>query len=561
MLQFDVVLVAPLNPTGAYAVRFQNNIQCIFNRVRLLYGASPQEDLLQYGLLVRFLTETTSTGQNNNINQMSIADGIGGSATASILTAQTAGVTASAFSGTGTVGSITVTNTGMYVGQPVLLAGFQGPTPVDAELNGYYIVQSLNSTTGITINTTTTAITTLGTVTAEGAAFGLVNSRQAKIQGLEGGFTGNYAVSSLDNGWTQTNGTGAGIVPNNNVGLPGGLNTPAANYCVRRYMVNFALGVMTQDKLLPTKYMASQLAIEITLETPENCLYVPVGATAGWSSPPTYLVGNVTLIPEIIEFDDAYDNEFLAGLESGGVPLKFSTWNYFQFSTQGSSSLQLQVTERSRSVKGIIALLRRQTGLFAVDSHACLFDSTTQRGLVTGGSTMKQFQYRIGGRYFPAAPVELSLSGVNTCNGGAEAYSELAKFLNIVGDARLSTNITPMNWAVPARTHQAVNAWPEYDYSYAIAGYHKFGSPLMTLIEQATSAYCGDMPSSMFACAINFETSNGVEISGLNAEEQADISFNVSWSSSQSTGCQIEIFTFVDRMWVLRPNNYLDLIQ
>jgi len=50
-LEFDVTLVVPANPlsaTGAftgfdYSLRFQSNIQSIFNRVRLLYGATPLE--------------------------------------------------------------------------------------------------------------------------------------------------------------------------------------------------------------------------------------------------------------------------------------------------------------------------------------------------------------------------------------------------------------------------------------------------------------------------------------------------------------------------------------
>lgn len=51
-LEFDVTLVVPANPLGAttgaasgfdYSLRFQSNIQSIFNRVRLLYGATPLE--------------------------------------------------------------------------------------------------------------------------------------------------------------------------------------------------------------------------------------------------------------------------------------------------------------------------------------------------------------------------------------------------------------------------------------------------------------------------------------------------------------------------------------
>lgn len=307
--------------------------------------------------------------------------------------------------------------------------------------------------------------------------------------------------------------------------------------------------------------MASQLAIEITLERPENCIYQPVGATANADGGgPTYMVGNVALIPEIIEFDDVYDNNFLTALESGGVPIKFATWNYFQFTTQSSSSLQLSITERSRSVKGLLAIQRRAQGSFQYDSHACVFDSSPLTNLTTGTS-MKEFQYRIGGRYFPGQPVELVLPGSNSTNGGAEAYTELAKFLNIVGDARLSTNMIPLNWAVQPVTHREDNLLPEYDYSYSLAGYKSSGQPIMLKTENTFSAFCGNMPSCMFACAINFETSNGMEISGLNAEEQSDISFNVKWTSAQSGAHQIEVFTYCDRMLVLKVFYFINCSQ
>lgn len=481
-MQFDVVLFGPTNP-GAYAVRIQNNIQSLFNRVRLLYGASPQEDLLQYNVLVRCLTEWTCTRQGADMDQTSIADGIAG-----------------------------------------VVQGFQASMNTD--------------------NTPSSV-----------AWDARVNGRQAYIQGIEGGFVG------APNSKETTNGVGLGVVPNNSqpATLPGGI-APNGVYSVRRYMVNFALGVFTQDKLIPTKYMASQLAIEITLEQAAACLYQPVGVEAN-TAPPTYAIGNINLIPEIIEFDDTYDEQFLRGLETGGVPIKFSTWHYFQFTTQGSSSLQLQITERSRSVKGLFAIQRRQPVGLQYDSHACLFDSSTLTSSSTG-STMQQYQFRIGGRYFPAAPVQLSANvGSSICNGGAEAYVELEKLLNIVGDYRLSTNTTCLNWAIPAITTSSTVIYPEYDYSYAIAGYSPVGVPDYLKLEATTSCVAGNAPSCMYACAINFETSNGIEISGLNAEEQSDISFNVMWSSGQATGFSIEVMSYVDVMWVLRPNNYLDLIQ
>jgi hypothetical protein len=126
-----------------------------------------------------------------------------------------------------------------------------------------------------------------------------------------------------------------------------------------------------------------------------------------------------------------------------------------------------------------------------------------------------------------------------------------------------------LNWAVPAIINRTSSTFSELDYSLIQSGFNAYGIPMVSYAEQTElfvgdvfgGATCGNVPSSMFCAAINFETSNGVEISGLNAEEQSDISFNVMWSANQSTGFSIECFTYVDVMWVLRPNNYLDLIQ
>lgn len=63
--------------------------------------------------------------------------------------------------------------------------------------------------------------------------------------------------------------------------------------------------------------MASQLAIELTLENPDACLFVNTVSGAGAN--PTYGVGNINLIPEILEFDASYDAMFLRGLREGGV--------------------------------------------------------------------------------------------------------------------------------------------------------------------------------------------------------------------------------------------------
>lgn len=255
---------------------------------------------------------------------------------------------------------------------------------------------------------------------------------------------------------------------------------------------------------------------------------------------------------------------FLRGLQEGGVPIKFSSWHTYGFTSALSSNVNLQIQERSRSVKSVFAVQKRSTPDFVNDSGATFLDTS-----VDGASSLQMYQYRIGGRYFPAAPVECSLNGGSVNNGGAEAYVELQKALNIVGDYRLSSNANPSTWAVQPDSGGVL---PEFDYTLGMVGYD-LGRPVYQLgFEKTTGSVdvvngsCGGAGSSCFAMATNLETSNGVEISGLNAEEQSDIALLARWSKPQVCGVtnaatDILVFVYYDAMIVLKENNVMELIQ
>jgi len=221
----------------------------------------------------------------------------------------------------------------------------------------------------------------------------LVNVRQTYIQGYDMCF--------------NTASPGHGVVPNAtlpNTTVTGlGTNHPLynGNNPQRRYQIQFALGLFSQEKLIPTKFMASQLSIELTLANVAECMYVGGDRP---SSTVNYTVKNVNLIPEILEFDASYDESFLRGLQSGGVPIKFSTWNQYRFSTAQASSMNLQIQERSRSVKAIFALQRRDNTSIEVDNGASFFNTDLsvvaeyQTSTSGASSSMQEYQYRIGGR-------------------------------------------------------------------------------------------------------------------------------------------------------------------
>ena len=227
-LEFDVTLFG--TGVAGESVRFQNNIQSIFSRVRLLYGATPLEDIINYNHIVRALTEWTATNQQGTLDQTSVSEGIGG-----------------------------------YV---------------------------LDKSGG------------------DDLYFGLTNVRQKFIQGA----TGPTSVMASVPGNFSGGGSSGSI---GNLDTPAGVTGNGTQGYTRRYQINFALGLFTQDKLIPVKFMASQLAIEITLEQATACIFAPQGdsnvlltapyiGTPKLTINPTYGVGNVNLIPEILQFDASY---------------------------------------------------------------------------------------------------------------------------------------------------------------------------------------------------------------------------------------------------------------
>ena len=155
----------------------------------------------------------------------------------------------------------------------------------------------------------------------EGAAakYGIVNVRQKYIQGDSSAIAATTAAHF-------TGGKGFGRAVNSTIGLS---SQPFAGApegaTVRRYQISLGLGLFTQDKLIPTKFMASQLAIELTLEQNAGCIFVS-DAGPNATVTPTYAIGNVNLIPEILNFDASYDSTFLQGLRTNGIPIKFSSW-------------------------------------------------------------------------------------------------------------------------------------------------------------------------------------------------------------------------------------------
>lgn len=69
------------------------------------------------------------------------------------------------------------------------------------------------------------------------------------------------------------------------------------------------------------------------------------------------------------------------------------------FSSASASNVNLLIQERSRSVKSIFTVQRLGQPDIRVDNGATFFDTSLNIPF-QDGSTMQNYQYRVGGRYY-----------------------------------------------------------------------------------------------------------------------------------------------------------------
>lgn len=298
----------------------------------------------------------------------------------------------------------------------------------------------------------------------------------------------------------------------------------------RSFCLNLSSGLLTQQKLLPLKWLANQLTIELELEEP--AAFVVQGGTdiPGPTSSPMlsdqlvpqeyevtglapvnvagirYTLDNIYYVAELLEFDSTYDAAFYQGMLQGGVPIKFASWHGHQHVLGTNTSAVLSIQERARSIKSAFSVIRSRNDLSPglLNTDPCWF----YPGGLLPGAELDEYQWRVGGRYFPSQPVK--------CNSGAEPLIELQKALNVLGDYSIGTGINVYNWFVPKGT---------------------------------------------FVIATEFESTNGAEMSGVNAEELSDLALVLKGKDVFDASQYLNTFVYYDAMLIIRPNNVVELVQ
>jgi hypothetical protein len=301
----------------------------------------------------------------------------------------------------------------------------------------------------------------------------------------------------------------------------------------RRYCVLPNSGVLSTEKNWPLQWLASQVAVEFYLAPAAKCMVVD--QISGQTAAPTYQITNVNMVCNLLTFSDAYDQAFEMALNGpSGVPIKFNAFGYYTLNLTGSSNT-LQVQTRHRSIKSVFAVMRDQSYTFLTDSGLFFFDAgLASAGSGTAGSTVSQYQWRIGGRYYPSQPVDCRY-------GAAEAYMELQKALNTLGDYSVGTRISHRHWSTYGQ--------------YTVAA----GPGAITGSSQTVTTANGNA-GNKFIMAVELETSNGYEVSGINGEEQSDIALMVTLNGAPIAK-RCDVYVHYDALAICRAGNVMELID
>lgn len=336
------------------------------------------------------------------------------------------------------------------------------------------------------------------------------------------------------------NATGTGIESGNIVGRTG-----------RRYCIPLNTGVFQQKRLIPLKFMSSQLQIEFELAEAVDCQQWIIG-TGGSPTIPTSCqteVGQPEIVAELLEFDSEFDQAVFQGLQQG-LAIPFQSWHVTSYNLAVGINFQINIQESSRSVRYALATLTDDANrTLDKDAHAFVsgwnLTSTAPTAAalnpadgyhtVTNATLLESFQWRLGGVYYPSQPVP--------CYGGTAALADGSGIDSNYADPPVEAYMELMK----VFDNQFVKRYSAGDYC---------NQPFSS-IRDNTNVETGG-----FVIACDFMTDRGDVIGGINAEEQNDMMLLLKFVGAGSgTNKVLRVAVCYDNVMILGENNNLVLVN
>lgn len=342
--------------------------------------------------------------------------------------------------------------------------------------------------------------------------------------------------------------TSNGAVVSNSVGT-----------AIHRYAIPINTGVFQQKRLIPLKFMSSQLAIEFELADAVDCQIWIIGTTGAAIPTATQTeVGLAEVNAELLEFDSEFDRAVFTGL-STGLAIPFQSWHMTSQNIANTNQATVNIQESSRSVRYALAALTNDAfRTLTFDAHLFLPALNTsnptqianiQTTLATNyfnfvgadnvnSTLMSQYQWRLGGVYYPSQPVP------------------------VYGGSALQTGLIDSNYACPA-VEPYIEVMKVFDNQFASRGTY-FGdwtSGIGYGRRVSTNAN-NTMQTSQFIIGVDFLTDRGDIIGGINAEEQNDMQLTLNFNGTSGGGARVlRLCVCFDNIMILGESNNMVLVN
>ena len=184
----------------------------------------------------------------------------------------------------------------------------------------------------------------------------------------------------------------------------------------------------SQDLLLPLAFCASELVLELTLETFDKCFVGSDDEAGGLKR--SYMIDNVEYVAHTVSFSEEYNSKFSQQLQNG-IDLSMTTYRTHH-SVLTNNQMDLSISQNASSVKSTMHVLRSKD-TYNSNEHDSL--STYKSG------NIRSIQFDIGGKQIPETPIILEDGGV------AQMYVHNQQAFNQFRNLMLGSTITDKTFA------------------------------------------------------------------------------------------------------------------
>lgn len=229
--------------------------------------------------------------------------------------------------------------------------------------------------------------------------------------------------------------SGAGVLPGDCIQIPKDSH--------KVFTLNLVSGLLMQPKYLPLLMTKGGLLIEITMEDPSKAFVWEDGTAVSAAS---YEVRNLEYVAELVDFGPEFNSNFIQMMAgAGGALLSGVTYRNHTVTVQ-QPDRHIDITERSRSIKSIITMMR--TLAKYQNNPDC--ESLSDRIIP---SELTGFQYRVGSITYPEHFVKVVTAalGRNVSEAACHLYKALGSALT---DVRHGSLISEANFAIDSPAAQ-----------------------------------------------------------------------------------------------------------